>query len=185
MTEPVSLAEAKAHLRISDDDPYVSSLDAYIKAARQAVEKYLSASIVNTTRTYVLDAFPASQIVLPHGPVTGITSITYIDTAGATQTLTSADVIRATYPYKDIVTPLYGASWPSARSQPASVTVTYTAGMMTGSPATLDESDIWMGILLTLGDMWENREGQIVGQSYSVNQTVDNLLHPYRRQLGI
>src|SRR3546814_16072395 len=75
MTEPVSLAEAKAHLRVTDDDPYISDLSTYIMAARKHVEQLLNASIVIQTRTLELDAFPADgRISLPYGPVTGVTT---------------------------------------------------------------------------------------------------------------
>lgn len=40
-------------------------------------------------------------------------------------------------------------------------------------------------MLLIIGDLYENREGQVVGQSFSVNETVTNLLHFHRTGLGI
>jgi hypothetical protein len=57
--------------------------------------------------------------------------------------------------------------------------------MMTGSPAALAEKDIWSAILLTFGDLWENREGAIIGASHTVNPTVRNLLASYRRGLSV
>ncbi len=40
-------------------------------------------------------------------------------------------------------------------------------------------------ILLTIGDLYENREGQFVGTIRSDNPTVLRLLNPYRVGLGI
>lgn len=40
-------------------------------------------------------------------------------------------------------------------------------------------------ILLVVGDLYENRESQIVGVSVSKNQTVENLLNFYRVEHGI
>lgn len=182
--EPVSTARAQSHLRVADDDPYVSSLSAYITAARQAVEQFLNATVLNRSRSFVLDGFPCDgKIWLPNGPVISVTSITYVDTAGTNQTVSSYRLTN--YPDADLLTPIYGASWPSARGVSGAVTVEYMAGMMTGSPATLADEDITAGILLELGDIWNNREGQFTGIVPAVNPTIANLLYPYRRRLGI
>ena len=183
MTEPISVAEAQAHLRVESDDPYYSSLPRYITAARMTVEQYLNATIVNRSRSLVLDAFPAASgyITLPDGPVTGITSIVYVDTDGVTQTLGGSPThIRD----RDRIMPAYGTTWPSTRAQLGAVTITYAAGMMAGSPLTLEDEDIKAGVLLILGDLWQNRESQIIGVSAVVNPTVDRLLHFHRRNLG-
>lgn len=179
MTEPITTAEAKRQLRLDDDDPGVTDVDATVVAARMTVEQYLNASIVTQARTHILDAFPDWEIVLPNGPVTSVTSISYVDTDGATQTVASH--IRS----EDTITPVFGAVWPDTRAQIGAVTITYVAGMMSGSPETLDEKDIKAAILLVLGDLWENREGQFVGVATSVNPTVERLLHYHRRELGI
>lgn len=177
--EPISSAEAKRHSRIEDDDPYIDDIGDYITAARQHVEQYLNASIVSQTRTHVLDAFPAGAIVLPNGPVTGITSIAYTDTDGNSATV-AAHIRRG-----DTLTPAYGAAWPSARGQLGAVTVTYTAGLMAGSPLALADKDIRAAILLVFADLWDNREAQIIGVSVAINPTLDRLLHLHRRELGV
>jgi uncharacterized phiE125 gp8 family phage protein len=199
MTEPISTARATTHLRLTSDDPGYADLAANITAARKWVENYCNISVVNQTRTLKLDAFtvypaaiasayatsnnPVSDIVLPYGPVTSVTTIAYVDNNGDPQTVASH--ILTNYPMKDVLTPAYGEAWPSTRDQRGAVTITYEAGMMAGSPATLANEDLTSGILLVLGDLWENREGKVVGVVHSVNPTVDNLIHLYRRQLGI
>lgn len=45
--------------------------------------------------------------------------------------------------------------------------------------------DVKAAILLIIGDLYENREGQFVGAQVSENQTVQNLLHFHRVGLGI
>lgn len=177
--EPLSLAEAKQHLRVEDDDPYLTYLAGYITAARQTVEEYLNASVANQTRVHRLDAFPAGAIVLPNGPVISVTSIAYVDVNGANQT------VAAHLRLFDTITPVYGAVWPSTRDQLGAVTITYQAGMMAGSPLTLEREDIKSGIKLTLGDIWEHREGMILGAPIAVNPTVERLLHFHRRTLGV
>jgi Phage gp6-like head-tail connector protein len=55
--EPVTLAEAKSHLRvtISDDDALIAT---YVQAAREGVEAFLGRSLVNKGYRQSLDAFP-------------------------------------------------------------------------------------------------------------------------------
>lgn len=40
-------------------------------------------------------------------------------------------------------------------------------------------------VLLTIGDLYENREGAILGTIYTANPTVRNLLNPYRVLMGV
>lgn len=184
--EPVTIGEAKAHLHVDDDDPHLTYLANYIVAARQSVEEYLNVTIVNRSRSLVLDAFPSGSyqaITLPNGPVLSVSSIAYVDTDGANQTVGSFNSVS--YSHRDVVSPVFGESWPSTRDQLGAVTITYTCGMMTGSPLLLSNRDIKAAILLTLGDLWENREAQIIGTTINVNRTVDRLLHFYRRSLGV
>jgi uncharacterized phiE125 gp8 family phage protein len=184
-TEPLTLAEAARHLRVESDDPGYSDLGAYVTAARQTVEQYLNASVAVQTRTLIRDAFPGGDgtIVLPDGPVLSVTTIAYVDTDGANQTVAAHRLVN--YPYADVLEPAYGASWPSTRNQRGAVTITYQAGMMAGSPLTLANEDIKSGVKLVLGDLWQNREAQIIGTIVAVNATVDRLLYPYRRAVGI
>ena len=177
--EPLSLAEAKQHLRVEDDDPYLTYLAGYITAARQTVEEYLNASVANQTRIHRLDAFPARAITLPNGPVLSVTSIGYVDLNGANQT------VAAHLRLYDTISPAYGAVWPSTRDQAGAVTITYIAGMMAGSPLTLDREDVKSAIKLVLGDIWEVREGSVIGAPIAVNPTVERLLHFHRRTLGV
>src|SRR3546814_5981223 len=173
MTEPVSLAEAKAHLRVTDDDPYISDLSTYIMAARKHVEQLLNASIVIQTRTLELDAFPADgRISLPYGPVTGVTTIAYTDADGNAATVDSHT--RS----KDVVTPAYGETWPVTRDQIGAVTITYTAGMMTGSPATLPAAAITTAHKHVLGALVEPTYAGLIRPTFSVNPSVYPLISP-------
>jgi len=67
--EPISRAEAKAHLRIdaSDEDSLLSSL---ITAGRMFVERTLSLALITETWSFYLDGWPRSgTIALPIQPV--------------------------------------------------------------------------------------------------------------------
>jgi len=67
--EPVSTAQAKAHLRIfhSLDDTYLAASSggstSVITTARQMIENYCGIAIPNTTFTSVYDSFPANTSI--------------------------------------------------------------------------------------------------------------------------
>ncbi len=74
--EPISLAEAKAHLRltINDDDTYISTL---IIAARRAVESRYGINVLQQSWAMFADAWPADGIFhLPLWPVLSVESLT-------------------------------------------------------------------------------------------------------------
>ena len=83
-TEPVTLADARLHLRVTDtaEDALIG---VWITAAREACEHYTQRSIGSQTLELRLDEFPDGAIDLPRSPVTAITSLKYIDTNGTEQ----------------------------------------------------------------------------------------------------
>lgn len=180
--EPVTLAEAKNHLRItasnSDEDALISNL---IKAARQWCEAYTGCSFVLQTWQVKLDEFPEC-IKLPRGPVIAVSSITYLDTSGDSQTLASSSyrVDADTIPAR--VTEAYASTWPSTYPVTNAVTVTYTAGYEdTGSSPTDDVPEaIQQAILLMVAHLFENREASSVAALTEIPMGVAALLGPYR-----
>lgn len=130
---PISTTEAKAHLRVdgSTDDDLIAR---YIAGATDWVEKETNRALVEQTWVMRLDDFPRDScargryIELPKPPVVSITSIAYVDTAGATQTLASNLYSLVADDWQPFVCEVYGTTWPTVRSQPGAVTVTYLAG---------------------------------------------------------
>ncbi len=153
MAEPITLLQAKDHLRVvgSDEDGYITSL---IVAARQMVEGRTQRSLVPVTKTLVLPAF-YDGVALPGVPFGDVDSVTYIDTAGMQQTLDPA--VYEVYPYAEPARLhlAVGASWPAVQPRQAAAVITYTAGYQTTDevPAPLKQ---WM--LLAIGALYENRE---------------------------
>lgn len=133
--ECVSRTQAKNHLRVSgtDDDDLI---DALIATARDHVETFTRRALVQRTYDFTLDAFP-QVIELPYGPVREVTSITYTDAGGDSQTLSTAlyQVDLRSVPPR--IRPAYGSSWPSTRGQMNDVVVRYVAGFV--SPFTADD----------------------------------------------
>jgi uncharacterized phiE125 gp8 family phage protein len=152
--EPVTLAEAKAHLRVSDSaqDTYIGAL---ITAARTTCEERMQRTLIHTDWTLTLDAFP-DAIPLRMPRVVSVTSVQYVDTNGATQTLASTEYQVDNQSEPGWIVPAYGKSWPSTRDQANALTILYRCGY--GADATLVPMPIKQWILLQIGAMFENRE---------------------------
>lgn len=81
--EPVTLSEAKAHLRLgtSSEDALVGGL---VKAAREDVERQTGLALIEQGWRLVLDGWPEGDVVALHRcPIRSVTSVTVYDDAGA------------------------------------------------------------------------------------------------------
>ena len=177
--EPVSLADAKLHLRVTQaaEDDLIQSL---IISARNVIEEELGLSLITTTWQQKLQQFPfhPNRIYLDRAPVVAITSITYVDSANATQTLDSSRYITGLSHRPAWVMPQYADIWPDARGYNDDVTVTFTAGF--GTSADDVPASIKQAMLLLIGTMYENRESVITGTIVNELPTVKLLLMPHR-----
>ena len=129
--EPVTVTECKLYAHI-DTDADDTTIDIMITAAREWAENYSGRTFMATTFTEKMDSFE-NVIELPYPPLASVTSITYIDTDGASQTVSTDiyDVDTTTEP--GLITLAYNQSWPDVRSQHNAVTITYVAGYGTSS----------------------------------------------------
>lgn len=172
--EPVTLSEIKTHLRISgcDDD---LALKQYLKSAREEAENHIDETLMESTWEYRLDEFP-DEICLPMGPIQSISSISYVDTDGATQTFSDYQFNR-----EGKLKPAYGEEWPETRDQYDAVTITYVAGE---SDADRIQDDIKQAIKLMVGSYDISREDIVIGVGTVVTEapkTAVNLLNRYRK----
>lgn len=130
--EPVSLDEAKQHLRVDTDDEN-GEIDGCIAAAREYVETFTQRPLLTQTWDLKLDAFPCGEaIVLPLPPVSAVSSISYIATDGTTTTWSSSlydtDLPAGPKAQRARITPAYGQSYPSTRDVMNAVTVRFVCG---------------------------------------------------------
>jgi uncharacterized phiE125 gp8 family phage protein len=180
MSEPVTLFEAKTHLRLEAtgslpvgyDDEYITGL---ITAGREWCENYLGRSLIPKTLDLLLDDFPHCDIPLPYGPVTSITSIKYIDYNGTEQTLASNQYVLYFVNEKALIRPAYSITYPSVRAERNAVRIKYLTGYAT--PALIPEA-IKQAIKLYIGDLYENRLGQM-DRPLVDNNAIESLLAPY------
>lgn len=106
-------------------DPLLSRL---ITGARTAAERITRRALVTQTWDMYLDQFPAWEMGIPKPPLQSVTSITYVDTDGTTQTL-AADQYRVDLKSEPArITPAFGVVWPTTRWQTNAVTVRFVCG---------------------------------------------------------
>lgn len=172
--EPVSLDDAKLHLRVTEADED-SLISIYIAAARRTAEALCRRSFITQKWRLTLDAFPAC-VELERGPVQSIDAISYLDWAGAWQTVNTpaapAYAIDLTSPLPRLM-PGWGQSWPDVRPQIASVRIDYTAGYGLTAATVPEAIRHWM--LLRIGTAYENRE-EVVSGALKPLPYVDRLL---------
>lgn len=165
VAEPVSLAEAKTHLRVdvADDDTYIGTL---ISGARLACEQVSRRAFVTQEWELSLESWPETNYIqLPRPPLASVTSISYVDSGGTTQTMSAGDYVVDTASEPGRVWLGYGKSWPSATLRPGpAITVRFVAGY--GNAAAVPQN-YKQALLLLIGHYYENRE-EIMVQSGAV-----------------
>jgi len=175
-SEPVTTAEFKAWSRIdtSADDTLIAAL---IATARQWAETYTGRSFIDTTYDYSLDGF-AGVIRLPRSPLSSVTSISYVDTAGDTQTLATSvyRVDAAREPGR--ITREYAQTWPSVQYVTNNVVIRFVAGY--GADATSVPEHVKSAIKHVVADMYEHREAALEMKFIHKNQIALNLLESFR-----
>lgn len=116
-------------------------------------------------------------IRLERGPVQSVTSIVYLDPSGTPITLSNSSYETDITGVVGRIVPLSGTQWPAIASKLNAIMVTYVTGYGAASAV---PGDIVAAIKLILGDLYENRESQFVGNIQVLpNRAVDYLLAPY------
>lgn len=180
--EPVSTADLKAHLRVetTSEDTLIASLGV---AAREWVEAVCGLQIVEATVREDFTGFPAEFRLARH-PVQSVSSITYTDTAGAQQTWAASNYQADLDVVPALIMPAYGVSYPAARMEYQSISVTYVAGWASGG----DPVDygynvpgpIKTAIKQLVAHWYEHRMAAAPQQMHAAPMSVQMLLAPYR-----
>lgn len=173
---PVSLVEAKAHLRVdhSDDDTLITGL---IAAATDHLDGWtgiLGRAII--TQTWRQDFYRFTpQMRLPLHPVASVTGVTYYDGDNVQQTLSTDIYELLTDGAGAYITRKADQAWPGTKNREAAISVTFVAGEAAASAA------IKAAILLAVGHLYENREAVSEGSFGELPMAVSALIAPYRR----
>lgn len=169
--EPVSLSEAKMHLRIDDSSPDTTPdnalILALISASRQWAEDFQNRAYITQEWDLFLDRFPRHDrfIEIPRPPLQAVESLSYFDGTttivisfldpSGTALLETDDYIVDTASEPGRLCLKYASSWPTAVRQAKSVQIRFLAGY--GDAGSDVPQEIRTAILLKLSNLYENR----------------------------
>ncbi len=173
--EPVTLTEAREHLRIDapDEDPLIIS---FIEAATDYCEDLQNRAYIDQTWDLTLDIFPNGDIInIPLPPLQSVSSVTYYGTGGTANTLTSSTYIVDTNSEPGRLSLAYNAVWPNETLRPVNgVVVRFVAGY--GSVATAVPNMAKQAVKLMVGHMFEHRENAEIKKLEKIPDGVFDLL---------
>lgn len=185
--EPVSLSEAKLHLRVdvSDEDTLISSL---ITAGREAAENFTNRSLVAQTWDWTPTTSEFAPFVsglpldVPKPPLSTVTHIKYLDPDGVETTFSSSDyIVSAPDEGNGQIALDDGAEWPETQDVINNVRIRFVSGF--GDADDVPEA-LKVAIKEIVGNLFANRESVIVtgrGQAVvELPQSAVWLMMPYR-----
>jgi len=170
-SQPVTLSEAKAQCRVlsNDEDAYINGL---IAAATAHAEKQTGRAILPQTWRLTLERFE-NEITLPQSPLRSVASVSYLDAAGASQTLANSVYTVDVTSTPGRIVLAKDQEWPETLESVNAVTIEYEAGY-TVAPAPIKHA-----ILLLIGHWFAHREA--VGEAAEeLPLAVDALLVNFR-----
>ena len=176
---PVSLGDAKAHLRVDggDEDALITAL---IETATAHIEHSHGLALITQGLTIIRDGWPDNWLVeLPVSPLQSVTSITTFEADGGSFAFDAGHwfVDTAMRPPRIV---LHGtAPWPQPGRRANGIEIAVTAGY--GDEADNVPTPIRQAVLLLVAHWFEQRELVSLGAgSQEIPSTVASLLGPYR-----
>ncbi|ODA66840.1 Phage gp6-like head-tail connector protein [Methyloligella halotolerans] len=177
--EPVSLAEAKAHLRV-DQDAEDDLISALIVSARSWVERQYGLALITQEWSFYLDRVPgAGAVALPLSPLQSVESVTIHSANGGTNELD-----QDAYAYDALSKParliFQGANGGASLRPLNGIEIAYRCGF--GDAADDVPGPIRQALLLLIVHWFERREPVPAGgEPPEVPAMVAGLLAPYRQ----
>lgn len=160
--EPITLAEAKLHLRVdsNDDDTLITNL---IVAAREWCEGFQNRAYITQSYVLTMDRFPRRDFIrIPRPPLQSIASVKYTSSEGIVMTIDPGDYQVDTNSEPGRIVLAVGKSWPATTLQAANaVAIDFTAGYGTASDV---PQAVKQAMLLLIGGWYEQREYLLIGR---------------------
>jgi uncharacterized phiE125 gp8 family phage protein len=182
---PVSLEEARAHLR-EDDEAQDELIRSHIATAVEYLDGYsgiLGRALMPQSWRQYFSFWPASRsLELTLAPVASITEIRVRLASGGDQVIDPSGYRLVGGQSRPLALFPANASLPALACEPDAIAVTYAAGY---ADAASVPARARSAILLMVGDLYRFRGTATVGQTSSIpmSTTVDSLLAPLRRKL--
>ena len=160
-TQPLTIKEVKAHLRVehSDDDVLINTLIKTAVAFVDVTGALGKAMISQTWREWY--APNPSQIVLSLGPVQSVSAIKYYDTDNALQTDTLSNYFVLGTSGRTTIKPKSGFTWPTAFVRDDAIAIEYVIGY--GDSAADIPATVRQALLMLIAHYYENRENELIG----------------------
>jgi uncharacterized phiE125 gp8 family phage protein len=159
---PVSLDDAKRHLRI-DFDQEDLLIRGLVETAAEWLEATVGRTLITTSWTVVGETWPCGRLIeLKFPPLISVTTVKYYDETNTLQTLASSKYLVA----KDEFIPgmielKSGETWPSLSIRHDAVQIEYQAGY--GATSADVPAAARYAILLLVAHWYKNREAVLVG----------------------
>lgn len=180
--DPVTLAEAKLHLRVDGNDED-SLIEGIITAAVDFFEKRTGRALINQTWSYTIDNWYASLdpvkplwLYLPRAPLSSVTSIYYIATDGSSTLWASSNYTVDTNSEPGRLALAYSKTWPVTREVVNAITITYVAGY--GATAASVPVGIKRALMVLISDLYNNR-GSIEEMGGKESMPLDRIIAPW------
>jgi uncharacterized phiE125 gp8 family phage protein len=158
-SDPISMVEAKKHLRVDypDDDLLIQGL---ISAATIAAQDHVQRRFVAQTVEWICSGWGYGEIVLPIAPVSkdDVERVTYTDWSGTVRVLPEDQYVAQTHGHTVRIIPPRGVIWPMPDPRAAEPVV---IRFQVGQDVEQIGANITAAIKLILGHLYENRENVI------------------------
>jgi uncharacterized phiE125 gp8 family phage protein len=177
VAEPITLAEAKAQVRMVEDDSEDTFITSLIASARAYVERVSRHYFVAATRTETFRRW-GDYLEIYRRPVASITSVKYSVSDDPLDDVSYEGFAADLNSFPLRIYPAFGGTGFPALVDGQTITVIFVSGAY-GS--TTEEYLIGKrAMLLLIGHWFENREAAVVGQAsaevdFAVNSLLDTL----------
>lgn len=183
-SDPLTLIEAKSHLRVTGTDED-GDIAGYIIGAREWIESQTHLKLITQTLDLTVDddwpyvlarGYYRSRIEFPVKPVASVTSISYVDANGTTQALAANQYALRNDGPVPYIEPAYNVTWPVVRRQTAAITVRFVAGSAVSDiPEPLRQA-----MRLLVAHQYEERQIVNAASVAEIPMALEAMISPYR-----
>lgn len=162
---PITLHAIKDHLAIENDETAFDDLLAdYIRAAAAYLQAECHVTLISTTYVAYWDNWPESDVLkVPLWPVSSITSLKYLNTAGVETTISGLQTDLISCPCR-VRQAASSTGWPSLQTDTLNrVRLTFVAGY--GTDERLIPDMIKHALKMMVAHWFRNRETVLVGSN--------------------